>query len=476
MRKFLSWFVAWVILANVSLTLLAQKKGAGAAAASPSSSSNSASSTASSGSSAALESQMLAFGGLDQIARVVASETCSRIFPSGSDQDATVVIFDQAAFANIQAYQGFIANAAALKSLYYSLLQTSEYDDVNACQSEAVARRVALFPKSSEALALSQRRTRAQAEADAKRSAACAAFQKQNPGVPCPEPRALGTSSTIDPFSDATSLLSAIAVSSNSESPGSITIPDSAMAVSVTSQLKNQCGSLPRKLTVIYPPLFGKSSASDVSTSDMQSVLQELHDARSCVVQAIDRRTDTWAQKQLATAAKTNTGQPGQNSGAGTVNLASDPITTPALADANGMYDNFMNALLQVNSSSGAIGSGAIEQGYQLATVLAGPIDQAKETPTYSHPAYTLLASILTAAGTLRDHKTLWTALTNGDKITFSGGLIVNVALWKNDDQIPMYATILRYRVPFSNVGNPTHPSSGKPKPFSDATKGDNLP
>jgi hypothetical protein len=140
------------------------------------------------------------------------------------------------------------------------------------------------------------------------------------------------------------------------------------------------------------------------------------------------------------------------------------------------MYDNFMNALLQVNSSSGAVGSGAIEQGYQLATVLAGPIDQDKEVPTYSHPAYTLLASVLSAAGTMRDHKTLWTALTSGDKITFSGGLIVNVALWKNNDQIPMYATILRYRVPFSNVGDPVHPSSGKPKPFSNATKGDSLP
>jgi len=475
MKKFLFWFVVAVFVTNGSLSLSAQKKSAGAAA-SPSSSSTSTAASPSSGSSAALEAQMLAFGGLDEVAEAIASQTCQRIYPKGAGPDATVVIFDQATFANIQAYQGFIANAAALKSLYYSLLTTDEYDDVKSCQSDSVKQRIALFPNSPEALAAKQRQTRAQAEAEAKRKAACDLLEKQNPGVPCPQPRALGTSSTIDPFSDATTLLSALAVSSNSESPGSITIPDSAMAVAVTGQMINQCSASPHKLAVIYPPLFGRASVSDIATSDMQSVLQDLHDIRSCVIQEVDQRTDTWAQKQLAIAAKPDSGQPTQKPVTPTVTLASDPIATPALVDANGMYDNFMNALLQVNSSSGAVGSGAIEQGYQLAAVLAGPIDQDKEVPTYSHPAYTLLASILSAAGTMRDHKTLWTALTTGDKITFSGGLIVNVALWKTNDPMPMYATILRYRVPFTDVQDPKHPSDGKPKPFSGSAKGDNLP
>jgi hypothetical protein len=374
----------------------------------------------------------------------------------------------------------------ALKSLYYSLLETDEYDKVEGCRKSATDKRSQLFPNSEEAQAIKQKSARAKAEADSKRKAACEAAEKA--GQPCLEPRVIGVSPTIDPFSDATSLLSAIAVSSNSESPGSIVIPDSAMAVAFTQQMGQQCSSEVPKMTIIYPPLFGKSSVSDVSPSDMQSVLQELHDIRSCVIQQMDERNDEWVKKQ-ASAPKGGAGvqvppPPGQGvagvqapaPGPGTPAVTSDPITTPALADAIAMYDSFMNSLFQVNSSTGAVGSGAIEQGYQLATVLAGPMDQDKTEATYSHPAYILLASILSAGGTMRDHKTLWTALSTGDKITFSGGLVVNVALWQANSKMPVYTGILRYRVPFSDVGDRAHPSSGKPKPYSEETKGDNLP
>ena len=474
MKELVSCFVLGIILVIGSPQLAAQKKGGGSAAASPSSSSNTASSTPSAGSSAAIESQMLAFGALDDVANAVASQACSKVYPSGGNAppNQTIVIFDQASFANIQAYQGFVANADALKSLYYSLLLSdSEYDDVTKCQVSTRAKRESLFPKSPEALATAERKARADAEAASKRAAKCAVFEKNNPGVPCPEPRALGASSTIDPFSDATSLLSAIAIASNSESPGSIVIPDSAMAVAVTDQLVNQCSAAPHSLEIIYPPLFGRSSNTDVSTSDMQSVIQELHDVRACTIKEIDGRTDTWAQKQLAAAPK-----PAPGATAANVNLTSDPITTPELTDVNGMYDSFMNVMLQANSTSGTYGSGAVEQGYQLATVLAGPIDPDKEKPTYSRPAYVLLASILSAGGTTRDHKSLWTALGTGDKFTFSGGVIVNVALWQATSKAPLYTKILRYRVPFEKVDDPTHPTNGRPKPYSDATKGDNLP
>ncbi|MGD0445783.1 MAG: hypothetical protein ABSA39_17760 [Edaphobacter sp.] len=54
-----------------------------------------------------------------------------------------------------------------------------------------------------------------------------------------------------DPISDATSLLSALAISSNTESAGSITIPDSAMAVALTRAQafsEAQTGFFPRAL------------------------------------------------------------------------------------------------------------------------------------------------------------------------------------------------------------------------------------
>lgn len=462
MRKLCSYLAAAAIVFTLISTLEAQKKGAAspAAAAAPA-----ASSTPAASSSAAIESQMLAFGALDHVAASIASQTCTQI--DTADQNPTIVIFDQASFANLQAYQGFLANADAVRSLYYSLLQTGtappntsgsnatstdELTAVEECRKATVKKRISLFPNSPEARAAQQKSARQSEEQQSEDKKACDIAKAA--GQPCPKPHAIGLSSTIDPFSDAASLLSAIAVASNSESPGSIAIPDSAMAVAIASQMKQVCGA--RKLTVIYPPLFGKSSVSDISPSDMQSIVQELHDVRGCVIQQLDQRNNGWFRQQL------------QNGASGTATTSSDPITTPALTDVTTMYESFMNSLLQVNSSTGTLGSGAIEQGYQLATVLAGPMDQDKAVPTYSHPAYILLASILSAGGTTRDHKSLWTALGNGDKITFSGGLMVNVALWQANSETPIYADILRYRVPFSNLSAPE-------RGYSDTTKGDNF-
>jgi hypothetical protein len=103
-------------------------------------------------------------------------------------------------------------------------------------------------------------------------------------------------------------------------------------------------------------------------------------------------------------------------------------------------------------------------QGFQLANILAGP---AEENGSFMHPAYILLASILSAGGTIRDHKTLWTALSSGDKITFSGGVMVNVALWRSNDRAPLYSNVLRYRAPFSNIKGPSTTDH--------VTDGDNL-
>ena len=43
-----------------------------------------------------------------------------------------------------------------------------------------------------------------------------------------------------------------------------------------------------------------------------------------------------------------------------------------------------------------------------------------------------------------------WTALGSGDKITFSGGIIVSAALWQASTGAPLYTAVLPYRVPIS--------------------------
>lgn len=222
--------LAALLITSVGVASSQGKKGAGAAAASPASSA-SAAPAPSSGSSAAIEAQMLAFGGLDHISSSIAKTVCGKLSSDGTAQmqeaekqheDAlkllnaadqqkalaaantalnlarsktpTVVIFDQASFASLQSYEAFIANAEVIVSLYRTLL--SDKGD-----------------NSKEAL-------------DAKLKGMVAAQQtptEDSKGALQPR---IAFSSSIDPFSDATALLSAIAVSSNTESPGAIVIPE----------------------------------------------------------------------------------------------------------------------------------------------------------------------------------------------------------------------------------------------------------
>jgi hypothetical protein len=408
MRIRRNYLVLAIIFATWVNSAYGQGKKAGATPSSSSAAQPAASTPTASGSSVAIEAQMLAFGALDHIAASIATTVCARLpEPQPREQPpvptSSVVIYDQASFATLQSYEAFIENAKAIVSLYESLLTPDEFKELNKKLADMM--------------------------------------HKEHPDRPAP--RAIGLSSTIDPFSDATSLLSAIAVSSNSESPGSITIPDSAMAVAVAKELKNSCDS--KLLNVVYPPLFGNSSTTDFSSADIQSDLQKIHDVRTFAVAKVEERNTKWMQDNKFPIG--------------------NPVLTGALTDVNGMYDSFMNSLLQVNSSSGGIGSGSVIQGYQLANVLAGPPEK---NGSYKHPAFILLASVVSAGGTELDHKTLWTALSTGDKITYSGGLIVNVSLWHSDDKEPIYSDLLRYRVPFSNVQQPSN--------LGNSTVGDNLP
>lgn len=396
----------WLLSANQ--TCFGQgKKGTASAAAPASTTAPAAASGASS--SAAIESQMLAYGGLDHVATGIAARVCPQIDANTSH---TVVIYDQASFASVQSYEAFIANAKAIVAAYETLLPENNDPDH--------------YDKKTLNEKLKEE------------------GQKEHPNRF--QPRTLGLSSAIDPFSDATALLSAIAVSSNSESPASIVIPDSAMAVAITREFKQYAACSSKGIGVIYPPLFGNSSSSDISSADIQSDLQKVHDVRDFVTKGVDAQNTRWIAA---------------NRGATGTPPSGDPVLTAALSDVNTMYDSFMNSLLQMNSSTGTLGSSSVIQGYQLANVLAGP---AQANGSFTHPAFVLLASILSAGGTMRDHKTLWTALSTGDKITFSGGLIVSVALWHPGSDAPIYSELLRYRAPFAEVhspGNTQHVSDG---------------
>jgi hypothetical protein len=448
--SFFKYFVTTVLLISFYAPVVrAQaKKGAG----NPSTSASSSTApSASPSSTAAIESQMLAFGAVDKIAGALAAKV-----QSFAGDNAPIVIYDQTAFATLQSYQAFAANVKVLVGAYQTLItdkaaalqQLTQVAHKRELVSRAKAKRLR-GGKNRDANSKQLPEDRA-ADNDRKQEDQYHTFAVTGP--------AFG-----DPISDATSLLSAIAISANTETPGAITIPDSVMAVAVTRELKK----LNSARTIIYPPLFGKGSSTDFASADIQADIQVVDDFRELAHADVDEANKKYIKDNPAKPAV-----PGVGGGPGTPasqGVSGDTVLTSALTDIDGLYDSFINSLLQVNSSTGVIGSASVIQGYQLAQLLAGSEEILAKPEDADHeaipgrpaepPAYVLLASFVGAGGTEHDHKSFWTALGTGDKITYSGGAIVNVALWRATSSAPLYADVLRYRAPFSEM-NPM-PGSG---------------
>jgi len=424
MKKMWSWSLAVLLLIFYGSSANAQGKKGGAA---PAASSASQPAAAAPSSSAAFESQMLAFGGIDLIAADIARHVCAA---NDLGSTPTIIIYDQTSFATLQSYEAFIANARIVVGSYSTLVSDP---------AKLVAGLTGLY----------------QARATSATGRTAELWNNKLSAL-----SAIGPTFG-DPISDATALLSAIAISSNIESPGSITIPDSTMALAVTRALKlnESCQNKGiQNKNIAYPPLFGFGSASDVSSADIQADIQQVDDVRRLAHDDVSKRnTDYIAAHPAAPAtpavpatpttpavpAKTATPGPG------------DTVLTAALTDVDGLYDSFMNSLLQANSTTGLVGTASVIQGRQLATLIAG-----KKNADGSFavaPAYVLLASIVAAGGTTHDHKTFWTALTTGDKFTYSGGAVVNVALWKIPMTSPTYADVLRYRSPLMELKAPSN-------------------
>jgi len=464
-----------VVIGLISPFALAQgKKGASSTSSAASQTPQPA--TPASPSTAAFESQMLAYGALDHIAKSIAKTVCSE--PYVDRDNSTIVIYDQASFANLQSFEAFVANIKSVGAAYQTLIRSEDRqkfrDDIRKLLAEQSQQNQTMANKREAGSEIKKRN---------QHTEKLLRFTSETLSV------------SFDPFADLISLLSAVAISSNVETPGQITIPDSNMAVALTREIKATCKS--KKLTIIYPPLFGSGSSTDYSSADIQTEIQKLDDIRAVATRYVDDRNTTFVPPN---SSQTTTGsttpppkteplaqtQTTKSTVTGSATATGDSVLVAALADINTLYDSFMNSLLQVNSSTGVIGSASVIQGFQLATLLRGiqsdcqvmgevknrPEDPLKIPEWYSNwyksPAFILLASIANAGGTERDHKTIWTALSSGDVITYSGGVIVNVALWQADSIAPIYSSPLRFRVPFSDVIRPVN--------LNGVDAGDNLP
>jgi hypothetical protein len=102
--------------------------GGATPSATPAANTTAASAAAASPTTASFESQMLAYGAVEKIAKNVAGTVCNRL-PSVLPPQApavsshqTVVIYDQSAFATVLAFSSFVQNAKLIESAYSTLV------------------------------------------------------------------------------------------------------------------------------------------------------------------------------------------------------------------------------------------------------------------------------------------------------------------------------------------------------------------
>jgi hypothetical protein len=340
------------------------------------------------GSTPYFETQMLAYGGANQLSEAVAQEVCKSIDPT---TQPTVVIFDQTSFQNLQAWQSFVTSALVLEKAYGTLLQPQ------------VVSRV------------------------------------------LPPPPSHGPFLSLFPItsgSDFASLVTALA-SSTTNTASAFTIPDSAMAVSLAHQFPRvkDCA----QVNLIYYPLFGSYVDPKDAGNKVTSVLANINKLRNYIQLNVTFSSNNDPRFLLYTDLNNQYDQLlksiSSSSGSGQGAQSAGGQSTPG--GASGAGSPTTSASTSTGSSTG---STSLIQGAELNDLLM------------QDNTYILYADVVAAGGTQRDRKNIITLLT-GDWISYSGGLIVNVALINSSDTSLIFSDTLRYRTGNHHLSNPVESS-----------------
>jgi len=331
------------------------------------------------GGSAYFETLMLAYGGVNQLSEAISKQVCNAI-----DDKSTVIIYDQTAFQNLQAWEAFSSAAKLLEASYKSLLTPEQLKE------------------------LEQQKEKTEAKNLEPKLGAAAAGAATGPYIA---------------GSDLAGLISAFSASTVNNA-STFTIADSTMAVSLQHQfLKNGTSCTKLKQTKYYP-LFGTSADLKKATETLTTTLGAPNQVRH----------------YIQTTNKFFTGK--------------DDPKFLIFTDLNTSYDSLLATLIssvgqnQASSSSGASSISSILQGIDLETALLDP------------NAYLLYADVVAAGGTQKDKKNLLTVLFTGDWISYSGGLIVNVALTRTSTNAIVLADTLRYRTDYKHIRHPRESES----------------
>jgi len=262
--------------------------------------------------------------------------------------------------------------------------------------------------------------------------------------------------SGIDDFADITSAVAAAAAASTSETASSFTIADPTPALVLIHHL--QLEDAAKCKVPVYAGVYGADMAAGVPVTQMQ------YDPKTKTVKPTPTTLHSVQEElnQIAQVRETALGQvPAPAAGAG----AQQSATATAFNNLDQTYNTFLGSLSAPIATGPPLLSSVLS-GFRLRGRIASADQKQSILGIY--------VSAVFAGGTQQDRKNLFTAIFTGDWIRYSGGVGVNVIVFRiagaqsgQKSQI-LFTDFLRYRSPLEQISAPAgYNGAGK--------QGDNL-
>jgi hypothetical protein len=345
-----------------------------------------------SSSTAPFESQMLAYGAVDEIAAKIVQGICENevIQDALPANNITIIIYDPSSFAALQSYKGFLTNVTILQKAYSSLL-------------------------------------------------------------PKPERLAIASATPSPPFLSASPIdLLSLTASSTVENPSTITISDSAVAISIVHHLlgyscHKRKETTPYPLNPVYPRLGISAPVSETECKGVTDKMETLLNTKA----EVDKKIKPKKEDKNKSDTSPNQSKPNQKDEQKNEKDKSEPPKSReelVLEAINKAYTDFINSLSAVDPNTGASLMSSIVQGCEIFSLLEKP------------NTFLLYEEAIAGGGTQRDRKNLFTNLFWGDLISYSGGAIIVFALERGNCKVGedcspiLLANTLRYRVPSTRI------------------------
>jgi len=233
-----------------------------------------------------------------------------------------------------------------------------------------------------------------------------------------------------DTFSDITNAVAAVLVAGNAETGSTITIQDATAALKLSGHLLQEPGCT--NAEIVYPGVYGTAT----SLANFNTALDNVINMRQRALAALS-------------TIPLPTGQGAQL-----------PLRLTAYNSVDSIFSQFSQSWFAANSTTGLSAFTPIVQGYGLRQKLTAEPNAALRGMV-QRQIYIVYVNVAAAGGTQQVRKNAISALTTGDWIRYSGGVVVNSMIFRQTANPPLlYSNVLRYRSPLTKIKKPIREDS----------------